>query len=804
MFVRTNLMIAILGRKYIVRILLMICSTLVWSQHTISGSIIDTETKPIAYANILLLKANDSTFVNGTSSDDFGQFNMEDVATGTYILKTSYVGFNDNFKTVDISESQKIDSIILTESVESLKEVEIVYNKPTLKREVDKLVFNVENTSLSEGNMMDVLKSTPSVIVIDDALMVKGITPIVYINDRKIHLTSSELVELLGGTSASNIKSVQVITNPSAKYDADSGVIINIQMSKNLVTGYNGNLFTNYTQGVFLKWNFGTSHYFKSSKVDVFVNYSYNKNKENRESKETILYPIEEWTTNLNRNTWLETHNIGLNLDFKINPKNTISLAANTQFLPYFKYATNSEATIVSNPDFDEINSHNLSRDHKHNLGFDLDYNYNLNENSKITWNTHFTNYNYDRYQNVKSVYFNSGTYFNNTTFRTNADQKTEILTSQIDFTSTLSETSSLDAGVKFSKINTESGIDQYDIISGVSTYNDLNSDNFEYNENIYAAYISYIYSSEKWNFNAGLRAENTNLDNVSSGSFKSNQEYFELFPTANISYQVSEKVNSYLTYKRSIQRPNYVNLNPFKFYLNDNTIVTGNPELKPVFIDRFLVGTTINDKYTFEVYYRSYKNNIFELPLQNNVDNNVTYTPLNINKTVEIGIDFETHFDVTDNWFLYFGTSTYNFDDKGTLFGSKVQRDKWANYSILTNDFTFLKDKSLVANLSLIYIGENVQGLQVVDSRILSDLSLKKTILKGKGVLSLAISDLLNDHDFRVTTKFLDQNSRLFSNLDNRYIKLGFRYKFGNSRLSTNQRSTSREERMRLNQKNY
>ena len=108
------------------------------------------------------------------------------------------------------------------------------------------------------------------------------------------------------------------------------------------------------------------------------------------------------------------------------------------------------------------------------------------------------------------------------------------------------------------------------------------------------------------------------------------------------------------------------------------------------------------------------------------------------------------------------------------------------------------------MANLSLIYISENVQGLQMVDSRILSDLSLKKTILKGKGVLSLAVSDLLNDHDFRVTTKFLDQNSRLFSNLDNRYIKLGFRYKFGNSRLSTNQRSTSREERMRLDRKNH
>ena len=794
----------ILEGKYIIRILFMICSTLVWSQHTISGSVNDEESNPIAYANLLLLEAKDSVFVNGTSSNDFGNFKFEDIKNGNYILKTSYVGFEDHYRILEISESKTLDKVVLIESVESLSEVELVYNKPTVKREVDRLVFNVENTSLSEGNIIDVLRSTPGVLVFDDALLVKGYNPVIYINDRKVHLSSTELLDLLEGTSASNIKSVQVITNPSAKYDADSGKVINIEMSKNLVTGYNGNLFTNYTQGVFPKYNFGTSHYYKNSKLDVFVNYSYNKNKENRDSQEHIYYPNENWETNLNRNTWFETHNLGVNLDYELGAKSTIALAANTQFLPYFKYLTNSRASITGNTDFESIESQNLSKDYKHNLGFDLDYIYKFSENSKLIWNSHYTNYDYERDQKVNSKYVLMNSIYDTTAYKTLANQDTGIITSQIDFSVKISETSSLESGIKFSDIKTESTINHFDIIDNHSVFNEINSNIFNYKENIYAGYLSYGFSKEKWKIKAGIRAEQTSLENSSSETDKNKQDYFEIFPTANFSYQISEKTNAYLTYKRSIQRPNYSNLNPFKFYLNDNTVVTGNPDLKPVFNNQILLGTTIKDKFTFEVYYRSYKNNIFELPLQDNSTNIITYTPINIDETIEIGFDFETYFDVSDNWFLYFGTSVYNFDDKGTVFGSNVQRDKWSNYSILSNDLTFLKDKSLIANLSLIYVGANVQGLQKIDSRLASDLSIKKTILKGKGVLSLSFSDLLNEQDFVITTKFLDQNSKLYTNYDNRYVKLGFRYKFGNSRLSTNQRSTSKEELNRLDKKDY
>jgi hypothetical protein len=800
MFVTQTLKNQRIINKTVYLLFAILSSTFAWSQYTVRGEIKDVKGESLPYVNVLLLKAQDSTVVSGTSSDDNGNFFIENIAKGSYILKSSFIGFETHYKNFTVESDANVGIITLVESAESLSEIEIVVKKPTLKREVDRLVFNVEKTALSEGNMLEVLRSTPSVLVLDDAIQVKNANPTIYINNRKVHLSSSELVELLEGTSASSIKSIEVITNPSAKYDADSGVVLNIVMAKNLVTGYNGSVFANYTQGVFPKSNYGITNYFKGSKIDVFVNYNYNNSKIDRVNDEEVNYPDEIWNTHLDRNTWSERHNFGLNIDYSINDNNTISLASNAQFLPYFKYLTTGATNIDADINVVErFNSNNLSRDKKHNIGFDLDYISQFKSDAQLSLNAHYTNYDYSRDQRVFSDYYGQNNLFlERTAFNTAASQDTEIVTAQADFSTPLGEQSSLEIGTKLSNVKTGSDILQNDIINGVEVIDVNNSDAFDYDEKVYAAYANYSTNSEKLSFNAGVRVEQTNIEGENTLE-KNTQDYLEWFPTVSLGYQISEKVNSYINYKRSIQRPNYANLNPFQFYLNDNTIVTGNPNLQPVFTDHYLIGTTLNDMFTFEVYYKKYENNIFELPLQDNATNIITYTPVNIKSTTEIGFDFETYFDVTERWSLYFGSSTYNYKDEGVISGSNVERDRWANYSILQNDFSFLKDNSLSASLSIVYIGENVQGLQIVDTRWDTFLSIKKTILKGKGVLSLSCSDLFNKQDYFVTTKFLDQDSNLFINEDSRYFRLGFRYKFGNTKLSTNQRSTSKEERERL-----
>jgi hypothetical protein len=202
---------------------------------------------------------------------------------------------------------------------------------------------------------------------------------------------------------------------------------------------------------------------------------------------------------------------------------------------------------------------------------------------------------------------------------------------------------------------------------------------------------------------------------------------------------------------------------------------------------------------FFIETYYKKYNNNIFELPFQDNNNNTIAYTPININYTEEMGLDIEAYLDVTDKWSMYVGSSFYNNKDNATLFNQVINKAKWSNYTIFSNDLSFLKDNSLAANFTLTYIQRNVQSLQVINSRLASDLSIRKTMFKGKGSLSLWISDLFNAQDFYWVTKFADQNNASRVNMDNRYIRLGFRYKFGNTKLSTNERASSVKERNRL-----
>jgi len=785
---------------------LFFLSTLsIWSQaFTVSGNIIDRENNPVAYSNILLLNTKDSTIVSGTTSDDDGKFIFNKVAPNNYILKTSFISYKHSYLNLTVASNIEIPPIILEESVEALSEIQLIYKKPTLKREVDRLVFNVEKTALSEGSLMEVLRNTPSVIVMDDAITVKGSEPTVYINDRKVHISSSEIVELLQGTSASNIKSVEVITNPPARYDAESGVVLNITMSKNLISGYNGSVFGSVTQGVFPRTNYGMTNYFKGEKISLFANYNYGRNKIDRVDRETVNFlNTEYWNTDEDINYWTETHNANINFDWDINENNTISLSTNTQFIPYKKriVKSNTEVLPMVLNDIAQFNSKGVARDIKQNMGFDLGFMSKNANNAKFSFNSHYTNYDYRRKQRVSTDYFlGNNSFDSNNTFKTRSDQGTEIFTIQADYYTPISEASTFEIGAKYSDVTSNSVIKHYDIINNLPVKDPTRNDAFDYNERVIAGYISYDNSWKKWSFSTGLRLEQTNIEAKSeSVNENNNQKYLEWFPTTNLGFQASKKLNIFVNYKRSLQRPNYQYLNPFRSYYTDNTYVTGNPKLQPIFTEQYKFGVSINDIFFIESYYKKYKNNIFEIPFQNNNENTIAYTSVNINYTEEIGLDLEAYVDVSDKWSMYIGASFYNYKDNATLFSEVISKSKWSNYTILSNDFSFLKDNSLVANFGMTYIHKNVQGLQIVDSRLVSDLSLRKTVFKGKGSLSLWVSDLFNTQDFHWVTKFADQNNASKVNMDSRYIRLGFRYKFGNTKLSTNERTSSGDERDRL-----
>ena len=778
---------------------------------SVSGKVIDEKGAPVSYANVVLMTVKDSTIIAGTSTDDGGFFKLNSIEKGTYNFKISFIGYKEFTSEIRLDESIDLGDLVLIEEAQNLNEVSIVFKRPTLKKEADKLVFNIENSALTEGNMLQVLKSTPGILVINNDISVKNSTPTIYINDRKVNLSSTELTQLLESSSANAIKSIEVITNPSAKYDASSGVVVNIVMEKNLILGYRGNVFSNYTQGNFPIYNVGTSHFFKSEKISFYTNYSYTDSKENRDDLENINYfddnqNVDEiWQSKTNRNKWVDTHNFNMNFDYAISSKNLLSLSSNLLFIPYYKYKKANNTNVfdaANNLDF-YFDSNNLEHDKKHNLAFDMGFMHQFDKGA-LSVNAHFTDYNYKQNQNVVSNYYeNDGSFIETTAFKQQNNQSTKILAAQSDYNTSFDDTTTFEAGAKTSHIETNSGTSRYDIVNGQEVLDPDNTDDFDYNEDVQAVYVNYSNDAEKWNVSLGLRAEQTNIKSKSiSNNQANNQDYLEWFPTASISHNLTEKWSLYTNYKRSIERPNYQDLNPFRFYFNDNNIFVGNPNLKPTIINYVDIGTSLFDHFTLEAYLKHLKNNSYAIPRQDNTNNILFYMPLNLDKTVEYGFDLTVNFYAAKDWSVYFLTSFYNVEDQNYFEDGLVNQNQWSNYSILQNDFTFLKDRSLNIDFTLYYVGKNLQGFRTVDDRWVSSLSISKSIWSKKAVISLTAEDLFNAQNYDYSTRYLNQDSFVHTNIDDRFIKLGFRYNFGNTNLKTNSSTKSTEERERLKEK--
>ncbi|MEP5255987.1 MAG: outer membrane beta-barrel family protein [Winogradskyella arenosi] len=778
-------------------------------EYSVSGQVVDVDQRPIEFANVVVLNAIDEDYLTGTSTDETGHFTLERLEEDSFFLKISYMGFEDYYQKIELTKDLDLRVITLKETAETLGEVTVVAKKPTITRKPDRLVFNVENTALIEGSTLSVLKNTPGVIVTDGSINIKSVAATVYINDRRVQLTSEELIQLLDSAPANSIKSIEVITIPPSNYDSDSASVINIIMSKNLITGYRGSAVVNYSQGVFPRYNAATSHFFKNNKVNLNINYSYTGQKRNRDTDATVNYldqsnALEEvWQSNVNRNTWSESHHLNLNFDYYFDDNNTLSLTSTGLYTPYFKYKIANRTDIYDeNAVFQSgFTADNLSRDNKFNIGTDLSFVHNFENGASLTAQTHYTFYDYDRDQNVLSNYYdNTDAFVGASEFNTIANQNTDIITGKLDYNLPFEDGSTIEMGLKYSNVNTDSDITRTDIIGNTEVINTGNTDRFNYDEKVFSAYTNYSATWEKWDMNLGLRLEQTNIEGESLMMGETNtQDYLNLFPNVSLLYNISDAISVYGNYKRSISRPLYTNLNPFTFYLNENTVVKGNPNLTPSYRNHYVIGTSFLRHFSVEAYYSHFDGDIVELAYQDNSTNIFSYTPTNLDRKVDYGFDFLFHKQLTERYYISAITSFFNLTEEVDINNSTVKMERWSNYSVLYNGLTFLEDNSLNVGLTLTWVGKNVHKLHTVEHRLFSDLGISKSIMNRKGVISLTIEDLFNLQDTDASQRYLNQWNSYFNDSDTRYIRLGFRYNFGNTKLNTNERRTSAEERTRL-----
>jgi len=798
---------------------ILICAlfsiTAIAQEFSISGVVEDDNNQPIPYSNIIVFEADNSESIKGTTSDESGLFKIEGLESKTYVLGISFLGFETHHDTIALNQNVNIKTITLKEKTQELDGITVIGKRPTVKRMVDRLVFNVENSTLSENNVLDVLKHTPGILVHNENITVRSSTPTVYINDRKVHLSSNEIQQLLEGTSATNVKSIEVITNPPARYEAEGGSVINIITSKNIIAGYNGSVYGNFKQGEeFPKFSIGTSHFFKTKKLDAYFNYSTNPRKDYRQIEESINFiennqQTTSWETDFNRTRKTANHNINANLNYQINDNNSIGFSGNILISP--EKHTKLDAHSVTNV-FDAVKtldstfvSDNNIISKKSNLAFTVDYLHKFQrEGEKLSFNAHHTNFDFTSDQNVDTDYFwPDNSLIRNNLFQTLSDQKIKLYSGQLDYELPLSESEQFEAGTKMTNIDSKSEVNQFNFENGEPVIDFQNSDVFLYDELIYAAYASYSKDWDMWSLKAGLRIEYTDIEGNSlliNTSY--NNDYLKLFPSVYLLKTFENENQLYFNYNKRIQRPRYRELNPFKYFLNDNTYIVGDPNLKPEIDDVITVGFTFKKDYTFEAYYRYENNPTIELTEQDNANNQVKRVSVNTDRAISYGLDFTTYTQIQPNWNLYATSSVFYYEDQYFSLENKnetLTNEQWSFYTQIINYFSFLEDKSLTADISYLYISSIIQGPVDSSSRSGLDINFRKTFWNKKASVSIGYTDIFNSQNFTQTTKYQDQDIFLKSYMENRMFTFGFNYKFGNFRLDNNKKDLDSSERDRL-----
>jgi len=775
----------------------------------LKGEVKDQYQAPVAFASVFMLTVTDSMLVKGTSADENGAFSFSNIKEGLYFIKASYVGQVSDNLALEIFKDTRIGALIIEQKAEELNEVTVVSNRPAVDRKVDRIVFNVENTVISQNNSWDILRQTPGVIVLNDELQVRNQATTVYINNRKVQLSSEEVRNLLENYQGENIKSVEVIYNPPASYDAEGGSILNIITNKNVSLGYKGNISAGYTQGVFPKYNVGTSHFYKTRKLNLNANYNYAPKKEFKNTLNNTNYRdeggiISIWDTDFDQIIRSHTHSAGLVADYDLDEKNTLSITTNAQLQPkresdFYQNTTIRNGAGVLDSTF---TTGSFLNELKNNISGDITFKHRFKDQGTLNVNGHYTYFDLDRKQDVNSNYFlPNGSFIRDFNFFTNADQQIEIKTAQMDYNDYLGSLF-FETGLKGSFIHSNSKLDYFLQNNGSEFIPNL-SDDYTYDEKVYAAYFSFSKDWEKWSLKSGLRAEQTESTGTSVNVATINDlNYFELFPSFYILHTINENHSLSFDYSRKLQRPRYEDLNPFRTYINERTFQEGNPNLTPSFSNNFNLNYTLNQEYFFDFYYRDNGMYISTLTFQDNENFVLRDVTQNVLESTSFGIDFTYGKSITNNWYLYSYMSLFHEDETFLALQSEVNSIKNeynGAYVDLTNYLTLTKDGTLKGELGLTYMTGYLQGSFIQEESTNLTLGLRKSFLKNRAVASISANDLLGKYNAYVSSRYLNQDNGYLTVPETQYVKFGFTYNFGNFRLEDNQRDIEKIERERL-----
>lgn len=781
------------------------------------GKLVDAKTnKPIEYASVTLIRQRDSSLVTGMLSKPNGDFSLENLPFGPMILRVNFMGYTSLQKKVMItgqSIEQDLGNIKLTANTKTLQAVEVTGQKSAFTMGIDKKVFNVDrNLSSVGGTAQDVLKSVPAVNVdLDGNVTVRNATPNIFVDGKPSTLTLDQI-------PADAIESIELVTNPSAKYDAEgmSG-ILNIVLKKNRKAGFNGSV--NAGIGTGNKYNGGGNINIRQGKFNVFANYNINSNHAwadgttNRSnyrsgSKSDTSYLFQ--SSNSKSKPLFQFGRFGM--DFMPDNRNTISIAQNivagdfknsedlTSTFSDKNHLISGKSNRLNNGDFSFRNyTTTLGFRHtyaKPNKEWTADFSYNRSNNSR--------NGDYlTQAQDAAGNPVGQSLLQNNTT-----SGKTTYISAQTDYTNPVGKNGKLELGAKATIRNYTSIYNVYDkdTTTGNFIYNPLLSNNYKYNEEIYAGYANFANTIGNFGYQAGVRMEQYVYAGENQGTkYKPTRAVPGLFPSLFLSQKLKHDQELQLNYTRRVNRPNFFQLIPYRDYSDPQNQREGNPNLKPEYTNSFefsYVKNWTTSNFLGSIYFRNTNNMISTLSTPIGADTLLTRY-INANRANSYGAEltFKNQiikgWDLTSNVNLYqtdmkVNTNGQNFTNSGFSWFAKINSETKlpANFTVQVNATYQAPTIALPASSGnggggrgggggFNQIPSSAQGTIKGFSTV--DLAVKKDFLKNKAAsVTLSVSDIFNTRQYELNQVSPEFAQDYIRKRESRIFRVNFAYRFG------------------------
>ena len=781
----------------------------------------DNAKNPVAAATLELHLSADSSIIQQTVTNEAGIFQFNNIADGTYFIIAGSGGFLTrkglNFTIAKGSSHFDTLKVVLVHSDKILNTVTVASRKPLIENRPDKTIVNVDAFLNNAGSsILDVLGGSPNVDVdINGSINVKGRPgALVFIDGKQNYLTGTDLINYLNSIPASQVDQIEIMTHPSARYDAagNSG-IINIKLKKNKQVGLNANLSLSYMQGFYprtlnsliLNYKRGNWNFFSNINFDYIKRYTrrdWSRNIYDSANNSNVQYNQDE-----NDISIAPTHSISAGVDYTLRKKLRLGLVLSNRSsaqendvtdISLFNDLKNNGRPISFLNDYNIINNPWVNND----IGLNL----NVNISDKKIWSTDL---NYEKYQfnsHQQSANYSYDSLGNLITASLNPYIQKAVLPSSIEILSAKTDYSyafknmKLETGAKISFTRSANNSSFY-FFQNNEFQQDLNLTNFyDYKENINGAYFNLQQQLKKWNWQAGLRLEQTNTSgrqNVSNQNF--NNSYLQVFPTIYISYQPNEKHDFSISYGRRIDRPNYLDLNPFLYLLDQYTYRKGNPDLKPFFSSEFELDYNYKGNLHADIGYGKATNIIDILFMQNDSTRVLLQSPANVNSLATIALNINYNLAIKKWSTIVFSYSLYNNHYNGQSNGNTIDNSITTNLINYTQQFRFTKGWS--SEISVVYRSPILlTAITTRGSRKISSLGIGKEILNGKGTLKLKLTDPLYIQKSNGFTGFGDIHTTIKFREDSRRLGLTFTYRFQKGIKSNARKLYTPDERARIN----